>query len=149
MDSGWESHLSDPHHCVNLNTAGFQHCLGFHLDAAALLGEDRDIVGIGVEPLSQDSGASADLLTHVTIIGAGRLGVETVANVAAVPSAGTYVVVACPKHRRAAGAPMRALAFFLGATKGTRDEETVPLRSPRPPILGHASQATPADVRRP
>jgi kynurenine formamidase len=112
MYSGWESRLSDPVSYVNLDASGVQHYPGFHPDTAALLTTEREIVGIGVDTLSQDFGASTDFLTHVTILGAGKYGVENVANLGQVPPAGGYVVIGGPKHRAASGGPTRALALF-------------------------------------
>ena len=55
---------------------------------------------------------ATDFLTHITILGAGKYGVENVANLAAIPPTGAYIVVGGPKHRQASGGPTRALALF-------------------------------------
>jgi kynurenine formamidase len=112
MYSGWESRLSDPATFVNQDASGVQHYPGFHPDAAALLVEERDIVGIGVDTLSQDFGASTDFATHVAICGSGRYGIENLANLRQVPPVGAYVVIGGPKHRAASGGPTRAFALF-------------------------------------
>ena len=112
MYSGWEARLSDPESFVNQDASGVQHYPGFHPDAAALLVDERDIVGIGVDTLSQDFGASTDFGTHVTICGSGRYGIENVANLSAVPPAGGFVIVGGPKHRQASGGPARLFALF-------------------------------------
>jgi kynurenine formamidase len=112
MYSGWEARLSDPASYVNQDAAGVQHYPGFHPEAAAMLVEERDIVGIGVDTLSQDYGASTDFGTHITICGAGKYGMENVAALASVPPAGAIVVIGGPKHETASGGPSRVLAFF-------------------------------------
>lgn len=111
MYSGWEARLSDPASYVNQDAAGVQHYPGFHPEAAAFLVEERDIVGIGVDTLSQDYGASADFATHVTICGSGKYGIENVAALASVPPVGA-VVIGGPKHATASGGPTRLFAFF-------------------------------------
>lgn len=112
MYSGWESRLADPDTYVNVDSGGGQHYPGIHPDAAALLVNERDIVGIGVDTLSQDFGASTDFATHVAILGAGKYGVENVANLGSVPPAGGMVIVGGPKHLAASGGPARVLALF-------------------------------------
>lgn len=112
MYSGWEARLSDPDSYVNLDADGVQHYPGFHPEAAAFLVEERDIVGIGVDTLSQDYGASTDFATHVTICGSGKYGIENVAALANVPPAGAVVVIGGPKHATASGGPTRLFAFF-------------------------------------
>jgi kynurenine formamidase len=112
MFSGWETRLSDPASFVNLDASGVQHYPGFHPETAALLVEERDVVGIGVDTLSQDFGASTDFGTHVTICGSGRYGIENLANLSAVPPAGAFIIIGGPKHRAASGGPTRAFALF-------------------------------------
>lgn len=112
MYSGWEARLVDPASYINLDADGIQHYPGFHPEAAAFLVEERDIVGIGVDTLSQDYGASADFATHVTILGAGKYGLENLAALATVPRVGASVVVGAPKHHAASGGPSRVFAFF-------------------------------------
>jgi kynurenine formamidase len=89
-----------------------QHYPGIHPDAAMLLVEERDIVGVGVDTLSQDFGASTDFATHVTILGAGKYGVEGIANLGNVPPTGATVIVGGPKHVAASGGPSRLFALY-------------------------------------
>lgn len=111
MHSGWEARLGDPATYINLDDAGVQHYPGFHPEAATFLVTEREISGIGVDTLSQDYGASADFATHIAILGAGKYGIENVANLATVPDAGAWVVVGGPKHATASGGPTRILAL--------------------------------------
>ncbi|MDQ3695956.1 MAG: cyclase family protein, partial [Chloroflexota bacterium] len=112
MYSGWEARLSDPASFVNLDGAGVMHFPGFHPEAAALLVEERDIMGIAVDTLSQDHGASTDFGTHVAILGSGKYGIEAMAALGTVPPTGATVVVGGPKHESASGGPSRIYAFF-------------------------------------
>ncbi len=112
MHSGWEARLVDPATYINLDEADVQHYPGFHPDTARMLVNERDIVGIGVDTLSLDFGASADFATHKTVLPAGKYGIENVANLASVPPSGAMVFVGGPKHERASGGPTRVLALF-------------------------------------
>jgi kynurenine formamidase len=112
MYSGWEVRLPDAEAFINADAGGVQHYPGIHPEAAVLLVEERDIVGVGVDTLSQDFGASTDFATHVTILGAGKYGVEGIANLGSVPPSGATVIVGGPKHVQASGGPSRLLAFF-------------------------------------
>jgi kynurenine formamidase len=111
MFSGWGDKFGDPAAFVNLDNDGVQHYPGFHPDAAAFLVEQRSIVGIGVDTLSQDPGNSTDFGTHLTILGAGKYGVEGIASLDQVPALGATIVVGAPKHLNASGGPARVLAL--------------------------------------
>ena len=109
--SGWESRLDDPASYVNLDDEDVQHYPGWAPEAAAFLVEEREIVGIGVDTLSLDYGASTDFGTHVTLLNAGRYGLENLASLGDVPAAGATLVVGGPKHAEASGGPTRAFAL--------------------------------------
>jgi kynurenine formamidase len=112
MYSGWEARLPDAEAFINADSSGTPHFPGIHPDAATLLVEERDIVGVGVDTLSQDFGASTDFATHVTILGAGKYGVEGIANLNSVPPSGATVIVGGPKHVQASGGPSRLFALY-------------------------------------
>lgn len=114
MNSGWSSKWEDPEAFVNLDTDGVQHYPGFHPDAAEFLTTQRAIVGIAVDTLSQDPGNSTDFGTHVTILGAGKYGIEGINNLAAMDPAGASVYVGAPKWASASGGPSRIIAFNRG-----------------------------------
>lgn len=111
MHSGWEARLRDPASFVNVGADNIAHFPGIHPDATAFLVNEREIAGIGVDTLSLDYGASQDFGTHVTALAAGKFGLESLANLAAVPPAGATVVVGGPKHVNASGGPARVLAL--------------------------------------
>ncbi|HWV34750.1 MAG TPA: cyclase family protein, partial [Thermomicrobiales bacterium] len=111
MDSGWSVRWDDPETFVNLDADGVQHYPGFHPDAAEFLVTQRDIVGIGVDTLSQDPGNSTDFGTHITILGAGKYGVEGLAQLDLAQRAGAMIFVGGPKHEHASGGPARVIAL--------------------------------------
>lgn len=111
MNSGWSSKWGDPESFVNLDADGVQHYPGFHPDAAEFLVTERNIVGIAVDTLSQDPGNSTDFGTHITILGAGKYGIEGINNLAAVDPAGASAYVGAPKWAGSSGGPSRIIAF--------------------------------------
>lgn len=112
MHSGWEARWQDPKAFLNQDASGTLHFPGFSPEAAAFLVQEREIVGIGVDTLSLDFGPSKDFKTHVTVLGAGKYGLENLANLAQVPPAGALIFVGGPKHEKASGGPVRALAVW-------------------------------------
>jgi kynurenine formamidase len=114
MNSGWVARWEDPAAFVNLDADGVQHYPGFHPDAADMLVNQRDIVGIAVDTLSQDPGNSTDFGTHLTILGAGKYGIEGLAHVGQMDAAGATVYVGAPKHANASGGPARVIGFNRG-----------------------------------
>lgn len=111
MYSGWEARLADPDTYVNRDELGVPHSPGFDADAVRFLVAERDIVGIGVDTLSLDHASSRDYGAHVAVLGAGRYGIESLANLSAIPPIGATAVVGAPKHGAASGGPCRVLAL--------------------------------------
>ena len=112
MSSGWDSLVSDPDAYINVDDGGVAHFPGWHPEAAAFLVEDRDIVGAGVDTLSLDYGASTDFATHVTLLGAGKYGIENLKNLRSLPAVGASIFVGGPMHEAASGGPTRVLALI-------------------------------------
>jgi kynurenine formamidase len=86
------------------------HAPGFSEAAARFLVQERDIVGAGVDTLSLDIAAAPKFVAHLALLGAGKYGVELIANLARVPPAGATIIVGAPKHEGASGGPVRAFA---------------------------------------
>lgn len=112
MHSGWESRVNDENAFRNADAKGVMHFPGFHPEASEMLVKDRDIVGIGVDTLSLDYGASTDFKTHVTILGANKYGLENVANLARIPAKGATVFVGGPRVQDGSGGPTRLIAVW-------------------------------------
>ena len=112
MHSGWEARLAEPAAYLNADAGGTLHFPGVHPEAAALLVEERDVVGLGVDTLSLDFGAATAFDTHLTLLGSGRYGLENLAGLVAVPPSGATIVVGGPKHAGASGGPTRAFALY-------------------------------------
>jgi kynurenine formamidase len=112
MYSGWEKRLSDPASYINQRDDGTIHFPGFSPEAATFLVNERNITGIGVDTLSQDVGASTTFDVHVTILGAGKYGLENVANLSTIPAAGAYLIMGSLKIENASGGPVRLMAAW-------------------------------------
>jgi kynurenine formamidase len=112
MYSGWEKRLADPATYINQRDDGTIHFPGFSPEAATFLVNERNITGIGVDTLSQDVGASTTFDVHVTILGAGKYGLENVANLSTIPAAGAYLIMGSLKIESASGGPVRLMAAW-------------------------------------
>lgn len=110
MHSGWGAKVASDGF-RNADPEGAMHFPGFHPEAAAMLMEESSAVGVAVDTLSLDHGASTDFATHYAWLPTGRWGLEAVANLGAVPAAGATLVVGAPKHRGGSGGPSRVLAL--------------------------------------
>jgi kynurenine formamidase len=110
--SDWDRLILFPDRYIGLDDANVAHFPGWHPDAAEFLVTQRQIVGIGVDTVSLDYGASTDFLSHVNLLTAGRYGLENLANLARVPPIGATIVVGGPKHLNASGGPTRAFALI-------------------------------------
>jgi kynurenine formamidase len=112
MYSGWEARVGSEKEFRNLDASNVMHFPGFSPEAAEFLIKERDIVGIGVDTLSLDFGGSTDFKVHLTVLPAGKYGLENLANLASVPALGATIVVGSPKHTGASGGPTRVLAMY-------------------------------------
>jgi kynurenine formamidase len=110
MHSGWEARIGDADRFLNRDARGAMHAPGFSEAAARFLVQERDIVGAGVDTLSLDAAAAPKFVAHLALLGAGKYGVELMANLARVPAAGATIIVGGPKHEGASGGPVRVFA---------------------------------------
>lgn len=83
---------------------------GFRPDVAALLLQ-RGVAGVAVDTLSLDNGSSTDFGFHKAWLGAGRWGIEAVANLGALPSSGATLVAGAPKIAGGTGGHGRVIAL--------------------------------------
>lgn len=111
MHSGWARHVSGPKF-RNADETGAMRFPGFHVEAARLLMEERDVVGIAVDTLSLDHGQSQDFAVHYAWLGSGRWGLEGVANLDRLPPSGATIVAGGPTFVGATGGPTRVLALI-------------------------------------
>jgi kynurenine formamidase len=111
MHSGWARHVATDRF-TGKDPEGMLHFPGFHPDAADMLMKERQVVGMAVDTLSLDYGASKDFKTHYAWLPSGRWGLENVAGLDRVPPLGATLVVGAPKIKGATGGPTRVLALL-------------------------------------
>ena len=111
MHSGWDARAANADRFLNRDAKGTMHAPGFGEQAARFLVTERDITGVGVDTLSLDAASAQKFVAHLAILGAGKYGVELMANLGRVPTAGATVIVGGPKHEAGTGGPARVLAL--------------------------------------
>jgi kynurenine formamidase len=111
MYSGWDSRWSDLEAFRNADADGAQHYPGFSGEAAQFLVSERDIHGIAVDTLSLDIGASTTFDVHVTILGAGKFGLENVANLGSMVGRSATIISLPPRYEAGSGGPCRIVAM--------------------------------------
>ncbi len=109
--SGWDARWATPDAFRNADADGVQHYPGFSAEAATFLVEQRSINGIGVDTLSLDVGASSTFDVHYIILGAGKFGIEGVANLSELLGKSATIVVGLPRWEAGSGGPARVLAL--------------------------------------
>jgi kynurenine formamidase len=112
MLSGWARHVGDGAKYTGKDAAGTFHFPGFAPELAEWLLRERKVLGIAVDTLSLDNGASKDFRTHKTWLPSGRWGLENVANLEKLQPAGATLVVGLAKVKDATGGPARLIALI-------------------------------------
>ena len=67
----------------------------------------REIIGVGVDAPSLDSGHEKQFLAHQILLGAGKWGIENVANMDKLPASGYTIYNMVFKLHEGSGAPTR------------------------------------------
>ena len=115
MDSGWAERWDDGDLAYR-GTASLEefpfNFPGFDPEACDFLIRRRDIVGVGVDTLSTDPGASVDFPAHEVLGRADRWGLENLANLERLPPRGATLVVGLVPWEAGSGGPCRVLAFW-------------------------------------
>jgi kynurenine formamidase len=112
LNSGWDAKAGDSRAFLGQDGSNTLHFPGFSKEASEWLLAERDIAGLAVDTLSLDFGPSKDFAVHGVWLGAGKWGLECVANLAKLPPAGATVFVGAPKVAGASGGPTRVLAVW-------------------------------------
>ncbi len=109
--TGWDDHWGSPKQFRNIESDGLPHFPGFSLEAAQFLVKTRNVVGLGIDTMSVDAGATKTYPVHEFTSKESVYHLENVANLALVPPAGATIVVAPVKLEDGSGAPVRLLAL--------------------------------------
>jgi kynurenine formamidase len=113
MRTDW-SKRTDPVAYQNFDATG-QHTPGPDASAVRFLVDERNVLGFGTETIGTDAGQAAHFRPpypcHTFMHGAGRYGLQCLANLDLLPPTGAIVIAAPLKIRRGSGSPVRALAL--------------------------------------
>ena len=112
LNSGWDARAGDAGAFLGQDRSKTLHFPGFSKEACEFLLREREVAGLAVDTLPLDFGASKDFAVHKLWLGAGRWGLECVANLSKLPPAGATVFVGAPKVIGASGGPSRVLAVW-------------------------------------
>ncbi len=112
MNSGWARKVDDAD--AFRGGSGFPdlNFPGFSIDAADWLVAHRDPVGIGLDTMSLDPGNSETFDVHFGFLGTGRYGIESLANLDAIPARGALGFIGAVPWEDGSGAPCRVLATW-------------------------------------
>jgi kynurenine formamidase len=109
--TGWEKYWGSQARYRNQQPDGLTHYPGFALEAAEFLVNARDVVGLGIDTMSVDIGATTTYPVHQFTSRAGLYHLENVAGLSLAPPTGATVVVAPLKLGDGSGAPVRLMAL--------------------------------------
>ncbi len=112
LNAGWDAKAGDTRAFLGQDTSKTLHFPGYSKEVCEFLLQERDVAGLAVDTLSLDFGASKDFAVHKLWLGAGKWGLECVANLSKLPPAGAMVFVGAPKILGASGGPTRVLAVW-------------------------------------
>jgi kynurenine formamidase len=114
LRTGWDARADDEETFLNVGLEG-PVTPGPDVDAARWLGQERGIVGYGVETVGIDAGAAGGFdpvfPVHDFLLGNGRYGLTQLANLGELPPVGALIVVAPLRLVDGTGSPARALAI--------------------------------------
>lgn len=109
--TGWDELWNSQKSFRNEQADHLTHYPGFSLEAAKFLVQTREVVGLGIDTMSVDIGATENYPVHVFTSRENVYHLENLANLALVPAAGATVVVAPIKLEKGSGGPARVLAL--------------------------------------
>lgn len=113
MRTDW-SKKTDPAAYQNFDEIG-QHTPGPDPDCVRFLVEERDVIGFGTETIGTDAGQAAHFLPpypcHYYMHGAGKYGLQCLANLDLLPPTGALILAAPLKILQGSGSPLRVLAL--------------------------------------
>jgi len=114
MRTDWSKRAGDAAAFQNYDETG-QHTPGPDVEAVKFLVTERDILGFGTESIGTDAGQAYHLRPpypcHYFMHGAGRYGLQCLANLDQLPPTGAVVIAAPLKIRNGSGSPLRAIAL--------------------------------------
>ena len=108
------SKRKDPKDYINAKDNG-PHTPGLAKEASALLAQERDVLGVGVETVGTDAGQAftfdPPFPNHYLMHGSGKFGLASLCNLDQLPPTGAVVIAAPLKIVGGSGSPLRVLAL--------------------------------------
>jgi len=112
LRTGWgATRWPDQARYRNMDAKGVMHFPGYSVESAKLLIE-RGAVGLGIDTLSVDYGASKNFEVHRVDLPAGLYNLENLANLDKLPEAGAFVIAAPIKLEGGSGGAVRTFAVL-------------------------------------
>src|SRR5699024_10234338 len=112
--TGWAKYVDDEKF-INVGEDGQSHTPGPSVEAAKFLANERDILGLGVEPVGTDAGIAATFdppfPAHNFIHGANKYGLASLTNVDKLPARGSILIANPLKIEKGSGSPARVIAL--------------------------------------
>jgi kynurenine formamidase len=110
--TGWGARWGAAADYRNADAKGVLHFPGYSLEAAKFLVEARNVVGLGIDTLSVDYGASKEFAVHKYSASRSVFHLENLAQLERAPQAGATVVIAPAKLEGGSGAPARVMVLI-------------------------------------
>lgn len=110
--TGWGRRFWEAGRYRNVDEKGVMHFPGFSAEAVTFLLNRRKIKGIGIDTLSVDHGPSQDLPVHRLLFSAGRVALESLANLDKLPPKGIKLIIAPLPLEGSSAAPARIFAIL-------------------------------------
>ena len=111
LRTGWSSRWPDEARYRNMDASGAMHFPGFSVESAKFL-IARGVVGLGIDTLSVDYGASKDFEVHRLDLPAGLYNLENLANIRYLPESGAFLIAAPIKLEGGSGGACRVFAIL-------------------------------------
>ena len=114
MRTDWSKRAGDAEAYQNFDEEG-QHTPGPSVEAVRFLVEQRNVLGFGSEAIGTDAGQGVHLRPpypcHYYMHGAGRYGLQCLANLDLLPPTGALLICPPLKIEKGSGSPLRVLAL--------------------------------------
>ena len=114
LRTGWDARSDDASRFLNADDTG-PHSPGIAPECARWLAEETGVVGLGVETVGTDAGAAHSFEPafpcHHYFLGAGKMGLTQLRNVASLPPTGAVLVVSPLPIVGGSGSPARVYAL--------------------------------------
>ena len=111
LRTSWGGRASNAASYRNMDANKVMHFPGYSVESAKLLIE-RGVVGLGIDTLSVDYGASKNYEVHRVDLAAGLYNLENLANAEYLPESGAYIIAAPIKLEGGSGGPCRVFAVL-------------------------------------